>query len=175
MVGEGALSPRSARSSAPSSARSSRPALSRRRLLAGMLLAPPALAGCSFGSSTKDPGPDPLIALAAAARADAALAAAVVAATPELADRLTPLRTARTDHATALDAEVARLAPGATPAPAPGTATPAGTPVTAAAVQAAVLASGKAASAAALTLPAERVGLVASVAACCATYAAVLA
>lgn len=150
-------------------------ALSRRRLLAGMLLAPPLLAGCSLGSSTKDTGPDPLIALADSARADAVLVAAVVTAAPELAERLTPLRTARTEHAAALDAEVARLAPSATATPAPAPTAPTGTAVTPAAVQAAVLASGKAAAAAALTLPAERVGLVASVAACCATYAAVLA
>ncbi len=149
-------------------------ALSRRRLLAGMLLAPPALAGCSLGSSTKDTAPDPLIALADAARADAALVAAVVTATPALAARLTPLRAARTDHAAALDAEVARLAPSATATPTPARAAPAAA-ATQAAVQASVLASGKAAAAAALSLPAERVGLVASVAACCATYAAVLA
>jgi hypothetical protein len=41
-------------------------------------------------------------------------------------------------------------------------------------VQRAVLASGRAAGEAALGLPAERVGLVASVAACCGTYAEVL-
>jgi hypothetical protein len=147
-------------------------AFSRRRLLAGLLLVPPALTGCSLGALSRDTAPDPLIALADAARADAALVAALVAARPELAERLTPLRTARIDHATALDAEVAREAGAtATPAP-PPTPAPAGT---AAAVRAAVLASGNAAAAAALTLPAQRVGLVASVAACCAAYAAVLA
>jgi hypothetical protein len=41
-------------------------------------------------------------------------------------------------------------------------------------VRAAVLASGEAAATAALDLPAERVGLVASVAACCNAYAEVL-
>lgn len=154
-------------------------ALSRRRLLAGLLLAPPVLAGCSFGGTAKDAGPDPLIALADAARADAALVAAAVAAAPGLADRLTPLRSARTEHATALDSEVARLAPGgiptrsATPTPTPAPAATTG-PATQATVQAAVLASAKAAAAATLTLPAGRVGLVASVAACCATYASVL-
>jgi hypothetical protein len=148
-------------------------ALSRRRLLAGMLLAPPALAGCSLGASTKDTGPDPLIALAGSARADAALVTAAITTQPDLAERLTPLRTARADHAAALDAEIVRRAtgPSATPAPAPAPATGA---ATAAAVRAAVLASGRAAAAAALTLPAERVGLVASVAACCSTYATVL-
>jgi hypothetical protein len=152
-------------------------AVSRRRLIAGLLLVPPALAGCSLGSSTTDAAPDPLIELADAARADAALAAAAVAADPELAERVTPLRTARTEHATALDAEVARLDPAratATATAAPALPAPAGT-VTLNALRDAVKASGQAAATAALTLPAARVGLVASVAACCATYGAVLA
>jgi hypothetical protein len=42
-------------------------------------------------------------------------------------------------------------------------------------VQQAVVASGRAAGQVALGLPPERVGLVASVAACCSTYAEVLA
>jgi hypothetical protein len=148
--------------------------LSRRRLLAGLLLLPPALAACSLGGSADD-GPDPLIALAAAARADAALAAAAVAATPALADRVDPLRAARTEHAAALDAEVARLDPDATATPTPPAAPPARTgTVTLAQLREALSASGKAAAAVVLVAPAERVGLVASVAACCTTYAAVL-
>jgi hypothetical protein len=56
--------------------------------------------------------PDPLIALADAARADAALAAAAVADTPALAARIDPLREARTEHAAAFDAEVVRMGGG---------------------------------------------------------------
>jgi hypothetical protein len=148
--------------------------ISRRSLLAGLLLVPPAVAGCSIGGSTGPTGPDPLIALADTARADAALAAAAVAADPGLADRVQPLVDARTQHAAALDAEVVRLDPDHTPAAsATHSPTPSGRPDLAQ-VREAVAASGRAASEAALGLPAERVGLVASVAACCSAYAAVL-
>jgi hypothetical protein len=132
------------------------------------------VAGCSLGAPSTPTGPDPLIALADAARSDAATAAAAIAADPSLADRVQPLLDARTQHAAALDAEVARLdpdhapAPSATPSPAPGRPG-------LAQVREAATASGKAAAEAALGLPAERVGLVASVAACCHTYGMVLA
>lgn len=147
----------------------------RRRVLAGALLLAPALAGCSLGGGADDP-PDPLIALADAARADAALAAAAIAATPALAERVQPLVDARTAHAAALDAEVTRLDPERTPAPtpAPAPARPAAGGDALARVREAVDASGAAAAGVALDLSAERVGLVASIAACCATYAAVL-
>jgi hypothetical protein len=144
---------------------------SRRRVLVALGLAPFALTGCGLLGGADD-GPDPLLALVAAARADAALAAAVVAAEPDLAERVDPLVAARTEHAAALDAEVRRLDPGADPPPPPP---PAAAPATLAALRDAVAASGTAAGDAALELPAERIGLVAAVAACCTTYAAVLA
>jgi HAMP domain-containing protein len=141
-------------------------------VLAGLLLLPPAAAGCALGRASGPTEPDPLVALADAARADAALAAAAVAADPALAEALQPLVDARTQHAAALDAEVARLDPDRpTPAPAPRPSTRPGR----AEVQRAVLASGRAAGEVALGLPPDRVGLVASVAACCGTYAEVLA
>jgi hypothetical protein len=149
--------------------------LSRRRLLAALLLVPPTVAGCSFGATDESSGPDPLIALADAARADAAIAAAAITADPALAEPLTPLVDARTAHASALDAEIARLDPDH------ATSTPPTTPATTTerpdrtAARRAVLASGQAAAEVALGLPPERVGLVASVAACCSTYAEVLA
>jgi hypothetical protein len=150
------------------------PGISRRRLLAGVLLLPPALAGCSLAGPAGPTGPDPLIALADAARADAALAIAAIAASPSLTGRVQPLIDARTAHAAALDAEVARLDPdhdGPTPIP---TAAPVRQDPDLASVQEAVAASGRAAGEAAMTLPAERAGLVASVSACCTTYAATL-
>ena len=175
-----------------------RAVLDRRRVLALALLAPVAATG--LGACTSDAGgaqaaPDPLVALADAARADAALAAAAVAADPELAARVDPLRAARTEHAAALDAEVVRaggtpnsVAPTAAAAPRPGSApsesgaadptvAPTGITrtVTLARVREAVAASQRGAAQLVPDLPAERVGLVASVAACCATYAAVLA
>jgi hypothetical protein len=148
-------------------------AWSRRRVLAGLLLLPPAVAGCALGRAAGPTEPDPLIALADAARADAALAAAAVAADQGLAAALQPLVDARTQHAAALEAEITRLDPDRptlAPAPPPPTTRPGRTEV-----QRAVLASSKAAGQVVLGLPPERVGLVASVAACCSTYAEVLA
>ena len=175
------------------------PGLDRRRLLALALLAPVAATGlgaCSTGPDRSTKAPDPLLALADAARADAELAAAAIAANPDLTARVEPLRAARTEHAEALDAEVVRA--GGTPrsaaptaaAPTPdGAAPPSGEPaadptvaptgitqtVSLARVREAVAASQRGAAQLVPDLPAERVGLVASVAACCATYAAVLA
>jgi hypothetical protein len=159
------------------------------------LLAPMAAAGlgaCSTGRTRTTKGPDPLVALADAARADAALAAAAIASNPDLTARVDPLRAARTEHAAALDAEVVRA--GGTPGSAAPTAPTAAAPPSGAAsadptvaptgivetvslarVREAVAASQRGAAQLVPDLPAERVGLVASVAACCATYAAVLA
>jgi hypothetical protein len=148
-------------------------ALSRRRMLAGLLLLPPAVAGCALGRAAGPTGPDPLIALADAARADAALATAAVAADQGLAAALQPLVDARTQHAAALDAEIARLDPDR-PTPTPSSP-PSATRPGRTEVQRAVLASGRAAGEVALGLPPERIGLVASVAACCSAYAEVLA
>jgi len=140
------------------------PGLTRRRVLALAALAP-VVAACT-AAGTDDGGPDPLPALADAARADAALAAAALTADPTLTGRLEPLRAARAEHAAALD-----VALGAPPAPA-AAAPAAGGDL--AAVRVAVQASAAAAAAAVPDLPGERVGLVASIAACCATYAELL-
>jgi len=158
------------------------PIVGRRRILQMALVLPAAatvLGGCS-GVDRRATRPDPLIALADAARADAALAAAAVADTPALAARIDPLREARTEHAAAFDAEVVRMGgvsraavpPAATAAAPPPTGTT--PPVTLARVREAVKASQVGAAELVENLPAERVGLVASVAACCATYAALL-
>jgi hypothetical protein len=145
--------------------------ITRRRVLIGMLLVAPAVGGCAL-TATPEPT-DPLIALADAARADTALAAAAITADPALAGRLRPLVDARTAHAAALDAEVARLRPGrSTPAPQP--ATPPDGAVTLVRVRDAARASADAAATLVPDLPVDRVGLVASVSACCAGYATVL-
>jgi hypothetical protein len=163
------------------------PVLDRRRLLHLAALLPAAVAGlaaCGRDGVRPDEGPDPLVALADTARADAALAAAAVAADPALAPRVDPLRAARAEHAAALDAEVVR-AGGTLPSPAPtaarttapatGGTTAAPAPVvTLARVREAVAASQRGAAQLVPDLPAHRVGLVASVAACCATYAGIL-
>jgi hypothetical protein len=150
--------------------------ITRRRALAGLLLAPPALTACSLVSRNTSAPVDPLIALAAAARTDAALAAGAIAADPTLAARVQPLVDARTEHATALDAEVRRASPErspTTPPGAPATGAPA-VPATLGDVRVAAKTAAGAAGAAALDLPIDRVGLVASVAACCNAYAVVL-
>ncbi|MGH3566126.1 MAG: hypothetical protein ACRDRH_08860 [Pseudonocardia sp.] len=150
----------------------------RRRLLSALMLVPVALAGaCSLPGSSSRPGPDPLVSLADQARADVALAAAAVAADPTLADRVKPLRAARAEHVVALDAEVARLDPDAVARGRPPVAVDADEPsprATLTRLRQAVLASGRAAADVALGLPADRVGLVASVTACCAAYGALL-
>lgn len=147
--------------------------VTRRRALAVLGLAVPVLAACT--TSPADDGPDPLIPLAERARADAALVTAAITADPALTPRLDPLRSARNDHAAALQAEIDRLAgpqssATATPAPAPA---PTG-PVDLAAVRQALDAAAREATGLVATLPTGRVGLVGSLAACCATYAAVL-
>jgi hypothetical protein len=158
-----------------SSASPARVAVSRRRALAVLGLAVPTLtvlAGCT--TSAADAGPDPLIPLADRARADVALVTAAITADPALADRLDPLRSARTDHATALQAEIDRLAGAetpSTPAPAPAPTGPVDLP----AVRQSLDAAAREATGLVGTLPTGRVGLVGSLAACCATYAAVFA
>ena len=81
---------------------------------------------------------------------------------------------ARTAHAAALDAEVQRLRPLRHAASPPAPVPPVDGPVPLARVRAAARAAADAAAAVALDLPVDRVGLVASVAACCAGYATVL-
>jgi hypothetical protein len=185
----------------PTGPRATGPTLDRRRVLRLALALPAAAAfvsGCS-GATARRKEPDPLVALADAARADVALAAAAVAADPGLSARIEPLRAARAEHAAALDAEVVRVggvpgaaaptsvgptaAPAAPSGSAPASAAAGTSPsasvtprvVTLAQVRDAVAASQRGAADLVPGLPAERVGLVASVAACCGTYAAVLA
>lgn len=148
--------------------------VTRRRALAVLGLSVPALtvlAGCT--TSASDDGPDPLIPLAERARADTALITAAITADPALTDRLDPLRSARNDHAAALQTEIDRLAGAetpSTPAPVPAPAGPADLP----AVQQAADAAAREATGLIATLPTNRVGLVAALAACCAAYSAVL-
>lgn len=157
------------------------PTLPRRTMLALAVLAPAALAAA--GCSGRDPGEaraaEQLRGLAVTARSDAALVAAALAADPSLTDRLDPLRAARLEHAQALETEVARLesAQSTTAASAPDTGngvTRSGPPVGLADVRRAVASAAITAAEAALTVPPAQVGLVASVAACCAAYAAEL-
>ncbi|OLR94106.1 hypothetical protein [Actinokineospora bangkokensis] len=154
--------------------------LTRRALLraaAAAAVAAPVLAACTTGADVPE-GPDPLAALAARARADAALATAVATALPALAAPAQELARVRGEHATALQAEVDRLSPppsSAAPSAPPASPTP---PADAAAAKAALVdaltaAEGEA-SAVVPTAPRYRAGLVASVAAACACLREVL-
>jgi len=143
--------------------------LPRRQVLAAIVWAPAVLAsgGCAL---LRDDRPDPLVALADQARRDVALAAAVVEADDAQVARVEPVRAAREAHAGALDAEITRRDPdGSRRAVAPFPAEP--LPATVAGLRKALAAAQVSAGAVALALPADRVGLVASVAACCGAYA----
>ena len=79
----------------------------------------------------------------------------------------------RTEHAAALEAEVARQA-GSTATAAPPRPVPSSGAATLDALRRSVAAAGEKAGQVALSADAHRVGLVASVAACCTTYAGLL-
>ncbi|MGH3694453.1 MAG: ferritin-like domain-containing protein [Pseudonocardiaceae bacterium] len=165
---------------------------SRRRLLAAgatLLLASSAtLPGCTASAPVPE-GPDPLESPAWRAEADAAQA---IAAAQLLADADAGLATAaralaadRMAHATTLRAELRRVRPGPTPPDtSPPVASPPATPPPAsppadpdptairAALSRAIHAAQEEAAALTLSLPGYRAALLASVAACCATHAA---
>jgi hypothetical protein len=144
-----------------------------------LITGPAALTGCS--SSARAPsGPDPLESPARRAEADAALAQAVgqteAQANPALAASARELAADRMMHATALRAELrrARPVPASTSAvPPPAAAAPGLSAARTALAQAARAAQDEAAGLV-VTLPGYRAALLASVAACCATHAALL-
>jgi len=148
-----------------------------------------ALIGCTAGEPPPPPPPDPLEPLIAAATGHAALADSVAAAHPPLAAAARQVATDRRAHAGALTAEVRRATPSPVTTSAParsggtGGANASGTigspaPADPAAARTALLraASDAQRQAAELVgaLPRHRAGLVASVAACCASHAVVL-
>ncbi|WP_433787257.1 hypothetical protein ACQPX6_10595 [Actinomycetospora sp. CA-101289] len=136
------------------------------------------LAGLAAGGCARPPeGPDELEAPLAAARSDVAVATAAVAASPDLATRLTPLADARRAHADALAAEVRRARPDRAPAvDAPATAPerPASAAAAVTALKTSLGAARDAAGALALTTEPHRCGLLTSVAASCAGQVTVL-
>jgi hypothetical protein len=133
-----------------------------------------AVAGCARAPK----GPDELEAPLAAARSDAAVAAAAVAAFPDLAGRLTPLADARRAHADALAAEVRRARPDRAPAvdavPAPA-ARPTSAQAALTALRGSLGTARDAAGAIVLTTASYRCGLLTSVSASCAGLVTVLA
>ena len=159
--------------------------LSRRRVLGagvavgGLLVTGPA-AGCAAPAPEAPEQPDPLEAPATRAAADVALAQALAAGYPALGAAATAFAVDRQAHATALRDELRRVQPA--PNPPSGSFAASAIPITpdadATSAQAALataiqLAQEEAAGLVA-TLPGYRAALLASVAACCASHAAVL-
>lgn len=171
---------------------------SRRRVLAAgatttalLLAGPMALSGCTAPAAVPE-RPDPLESPALRAEADAAAAIAaarlVTDADEGLATAAKALAADRMAHATALRAELRRVRPGpasrdtVAPVTSPAAPPPPASPLPAtpdlAATRSALIRGMRAAqdeaAALVLTLPGYRAALLASIAACCATHAALL-
>lgn len=128
------------------------------------------LAGCAPGE------PDPLAALAARARADAALIDSMLAnpaAGAALSGRLAAVADARRQHAKALALELGETETP-TPAPTSGPAPPPDPKSALTRARAALDTARGQAAALVPTLPRRRAALVGSIAACCAAYHEVL-
>lgn len=171
------------------------PRHSRRRMLgagAALLVAgPTVLAGCTGSTPAAPEEPDPLEQPARRAETDSVLAQAVAQTAAEIANQAdgqalttaaTALATDRMAHAIALRTELRRvrpatvprsIAPSAPPIPAPPPAVTDLTSARAALLQAVHSAQDEASQLVA-TLPGYRAAMLASVAACCASHAAVL-
>jgi hypothetical protein len=144
--------------------------------LAAAFTAPAAglLSGCGRGE------PDPLEALAASAREDAALIDSMLtnpAVAASLAGRIAPVAEARRQHAQALavalgETETETSAPSTSPSALPSAPTDPASAMSR--VRALLDAAHRQASNLVPTLPRRRASLVGSVAACCAAYRAVL-
>ncbi|MDI2028428.1 hypothetical protein QFW96_07390 [Saccharopolyspora sp. TS4A08] len=134
-----------------------------------------ALTACGTGSDE----PDQLLPLAAAAKADAALADAIARTHSGLAETARELAAARTAHATALQREIDRLAPRdpedppSVPDPAPKKA-PSSASAAADALRTAAREGQQQAANLVPGLPGYRAGLVASISAGCACLQEVL-
>ncbi|MGH3938096.1 MAG: hypothetical protein ACRDTG_05585 [Pseudonocardiaceae bacterium] len=158
---------------------------SRRQLLTAgvavgtlLMAGPTALVGCASSAPPVPDEPDPLENPAQRAEHDIALALAVAGAHPAWETRAVALAADRQAHATALRGELRRVRPS----PPPISSTPT-TPVTATADQTAapealaeaMRAAQDEAAGLVTMLPGHRAALLASVAACCASHAALLA
>jgi hypothetical protein len=141
-----------------------------RAVLGGALAAGP-LAACTADKPAAPPAPDPLTPFYRATEALLARYEAVIAAQPDLADRLGPLRDDHRAHVQALARELgfpspAPAASGATQPPADGGV---------AALQAAEKEAAAAAYTACLTAPSYHAALLGSIAACRSSHVEVLA
>ncbi|MGZ4588768.1 MAG: hypothetical protein ACXVX9_13305 [Mycobacteriaceae bacterium] len=166
------------------------PVINRRRILFGAtaLVMMAVGTGCGFFSGEQKtvepsdtPAEDPMLPIADAARADAAMATQVANSSPTRAVQLAIIAADRTAHATALDAEIARAAGKGANSPSPVSATASAAPSTAVApaptvegLRTRLQHNQSAAADLARTVPAYRAGLLGSVAAACAAELAVL-
>jgi len=145
---------------------------------AAALLLTAGAGGCGLLGSTTPPAPpqpDALLPLAAAARADAALARSLATLVPQQAGAMQTVSAERSAHADALVVEIVRAAgppsppPSPSPTPAPGPPQP-----TLGDLRTSLQRNQAAAAELARTSPAYRAGLLGSVAAACAAEVAVL-
>lgn len=158
---------------------------SRRRLLqagargtAAVLLGAPAVAACTDRHTA--PGPDPLDAVARLAAADAQLAVEISDTHPSLAAAAVAVAADRRAHAEAVRTELRRVSP--TPAASSSAATPSSRPPLVPTdsadarreLDSALRAGQDQAAALVGAAPGHRAGLLASIAACCASHRAVL-
>lgn len=143
---------------------------------AAVLLGGAALVSCT--QPRTPPQPDPLESVARHAAADVALATAIAAAHPALAEAATAVATDRRAHAEAVRGELRRVTP--TPSPSSTPTVPADLPVAddpAAArreLDGALRTAQHGAAVLVESAPGHRAGLLASIAACCASHLAVL-
>ncbi|WP_024796745.1 hypothetical protein [Tomitella biformata] len=135
-----------------------------------------ALGGCTIG--TNEPSaPDPLIAMAAAARADAETATQLSVQLPDQAPALTTVAAERAAHADALETELVRANGPTTPAPEPDpgqTQSPPSPPPTLDGLRTALANAQRGAADAARTDSGYRAGLAGSISAACAAQNEVL-
>jgi hypothetical protein len=132
-------------------------------------------AGCGITDDDSETEPDPLIAQANRAYADAATATALIALHPDRAESLATIGTERGEHARALDAEVARLTGVTTTTSAPATTTAAtGEQPSVELLRERLEGSQRSAADLARILQGYRSGLLASISAACAVESAVL-
>ncbi|EOM76036.1 hypothetical protein DW322_12330 [Rhodococcus rhodnii] len=149
-----------------------RAALRAAAIATGAFALVPTLASCADDAP---PEPDPLSPLAARARADAQAAAAAVALAPDRAAALTVVAEQRTEHADALDAEIARALgryedgtiPETAPTPEP---TPPAPPTSLDEIRDRLREAAREAADTARTQDGHRAGLLASIAAACRTH-----
>ncbi|WP_051367770.1 hypothetical protein [Hamadaea tsunoensis] len=140
----------------------------RRDLLRGLAAigAAGVLAGCDLLGDPEPPAPDPLLGFLGQTRALLAAYEATIAAVPDLAGRLQPIRETHAAHVTALT-EIIKP-PSGTPVPSSST------PATLAGLKTAEAAAQKSAYATALSVPAGRATLLGEIAAARSTHLAVL-